>query len=205
MILPLHQPYCLNGQRHGLLNDNFMKIVYIHGFAGSIHSETISFFRKYYPEYEWCPLEVDHRVDYSVQKINDFLAANNDVQALVGSSLGGFYVLCANFEGRKLVINPVLNPMSSLKKFIGVNKYKGRRDNGDTEFKLTQADIFKFKQFKPKDTPNTICHYTPNDPVLGDVKRDYKKFFANAEETPHLRSHFTDEHYIKHKMREGIV
>ena len=28
-----------------------------------------------------------------------------------------------------------------------VNKYKGRRDNGDTEFKLTQADIFKFKQF----------------------------------------------------------
>ena len=74
-----------------------MKIVYIHGFAGSIHSETISFFRKYYPEYEWCPLEVDHRVDYSVQKINDFLAANNDVQALVGSSLGGFY---GNFNGR---------------------------------------------------------------------------------------------------------
>jgi hypothetical protein len=95
--------------------------------------------------------------------------------------------------------------MSSLKKFIGVNKYKGRRDNGDTEFKLTQADIFKFKQFKPKDTPNTICHYTPNDPVLGDVKRDYKKFFANAEETPHLRSHFTDEHYIKHKLGEGIL
>ena len=100
MILPLHQPYCLHGQKNGFLNDNFMKIVYIHGFAGSIHSETISFFRKYYPEYEWCPLEVDHRVDYSVQKINDFLSANNDVQALVGSSLGGFYVLCANFEGR---------------------------------------------------------------------------------------------------------
>ena len=181
-----------------------MKVVYIHGFAGSIHSETISFFRKYYPEYEWCPLEVDHRVDVSVQKINDFLAANNDVVALIGSSLGGFYVLCADYAGRKLVINPVLNPMSSLKKFVGVNKYRGRRDNGDTEFKLTQADIFKFKQFKPKDTPNTICHYTPNDPVLGDVKRDYKKFFAHAEETPHLRSHYTDEHYIKHKMGDGF-
>ena len=40
---------------------------------------------------------------------------------------------------------------------------------------------------------------------VSDVKRDYKKFFANAEETPHLRSHFTDEHYIKHKLGEVFL
>ena len=107
-----------------------MKAVYIHGFAGSIHSDTITNFRKYYPNLEWCPLEVNHLVDESVQKINDFLRANSDVQYLIGSSLGGFYVLCADFAGRKIVINPVLNPMSSLKKAVGVNKYRGRRENG---------------------------------------------------------------------------
>ena len=98
------------------------KAVYIHGFAGSIHSDTITNFRKYYPELEWCPLEVNHLVDESVQKINDFIKATPDVQYLIGSSLGGFYVLCADFAGRKIVINPVLNPMSSLKKAVGINK-----------------------------------------------------------------------------------
>ena len=48
------------------------KAVYIHGFAGSIHSDTITNFRKYYPDLEWCPLEVNHLVEESVKKINDF-------------------------------------------------------------------------------------------------------------------------------------
>jgi hypothetical protein len=113
--------------------------------------------------------------------------------------------LCADFSGRKIVINPVLNPMSSLKKAVGINKYRGRRENGETEFKLTMQDLFRFKSFKPKDTPETICHYTPHDPNLGeDIKREYQKFFAHAEMTPHLRSHFTDEHYIKHKLKDAI-
>ena len=183
-----------------------MKAVYIHGFAGSIHSDTITNFRKYYPELEWCPLEVDHYVDESVKTINDFIKSNPDVKYLIGSSLGGFYVLCADFEGRKIVINPVLNPMSSLKKAVGLNKYRGRRENGETEFKLTMQDLFRFKTFKPKDTPETICHYTPHDPNLGeDIKREYQKFFAHAEMTPHLRSHFTDEHYIKHKLKDAFA
>ena len=99
-----------------------MKAVYIHGFAGSIHSDTITNLRKYYPDLEWCPLEVNHLVDESVAKINDFIGKNSDVEYLIGSSLGGFYVLCADFNGTKLVINPVLNPMSSLKKAVGINK-----------------------------------------------------------------------------------
>ena len=173
-----------------------MKAVYIHGFAGSIHSDTITNFRKYYPDLEWCPLEVNHIVDESVKKINDFIAANKDVKYLIGSSLGGFYVLCADF----------LNPMSSLKKAVGLNKYRGRRENGETEFKLTMQDLFRFKAFKPKDTPLTICHYTPHDPNLGeDIKREYQKFFAHAEMTTHLRSHFTDEHYIKHKLKDALL
>jgi predicted esterase YcpF (UPF0227 family) len=183
-----------------------MKAVYIHGFAGSIHSDTITNLRKYYPELEGYPLEVDHHVDESVKKINDFITANKDVKYLIGSSLGGFYVLCSDFAGRKLVINPVLNPMSSLKKAIGVNKYRGRRENGEKEFKLTMQDLFRFKAFEPKDTPETICHYTPHDPNLGeDIKLEYQKFFANAEMTPHLRSHFTDEHYIKHKLKDALL
>ena len=118
-----------------------MKAIYIHGFAGSIHSDTITNLRKYHPQVEWYPIEVNHKVDESVAKINDFIEKNPDIQYLIGSSLGGLYVLCANFAGHKLVINPVLNPTSSLKKAVGTNKYRGRRENGEKEFKLTMQDL----------------------------------------------------------------
>lgn len=182
-----------------------MKVVYIHGFAGSIHSNTVGDLNKYYPQFEWCPIEVNHNVEESVGKINRFIKENPDVKCLIGSSLGGFYVLCADFAGRKLVVNPVLNPMSSLKQFVGTNKYRGRRENGDTEFKFTMQDLFRFKKFTPHDTPMTICHYTPNDQVLGDIKRDYQKFFAHSEMTPDLQNHFVNEHYIKHKLGEVLL
>ncbi len=179
------------------------KAVFIHGFAGSIHSNTVGFLRQYYPQVEWCPIEVNHNVEESVAKINQFVKDHPDVKYLIGTSLGGYYVLCADFAGRKLVINPSLNPTSSLKGAVGTHKYLGRRENGDTEFKFTMQDLFRFKKFPPHDSPNTICHYTPHDPVLGeDIKRDYQKFFAHAEMTPDLESHFMSEHYIKHKLGE---
>lgn len=177
------------------------KAVYIHGFGGSIHSETIGLLHRYYPEVEWFPLEVNHNVDDSMRIINTFLAAHPDIDYMVGSSLGGFYVLCTDFARRKLVVNPTLNPTSSLKNSIGTHRYRGRRENGDTEFKFTMQDLFRFKRYKPHDTPLTLCHYTPHDPVLGeDVKLEYRKFFAHSEMTPDLQSHFMNEHYIKHKL-----
>ncbi len=182
-----------------------MKAVFIHGFAGSVHSDTVGNLRKYYPDWEWCALEVDHHADESIKKINAFLRAHDDVKCLIGSSLGGFYVLCADFAGRKIVINPSLNPMSTLKNAVGTHKYRGRREDGATEFKFTMQDLFAFKKWKPKDSPETICHYTPHDPVLGDgIKLDYQKFFARAEMTADLSGHFMNEHYIKHKLGEAM-
>lgn len=175
--------------------------VFIHGFAGSIHSETVGNLRKYNPDVQWFPLEVNHNVEQSLQIIQHFLQQHPDIDILVGSSLGGYYVLCTPFTGKKIVINPVLNPMAVLKKHVGLNQYRGRRENGDTHFKFTMQDLFRFKSYKPIDTPNTICHYTANDPFLGEsIKREYQKFFSNAIVTPHLRGHFMDEHYIKHML-----
>lgn len=183
-----------------------MKAVYIHGFAGSIHSNTVGNLMKYYPEIEWVALEVNHHCAESIDIINTYLRAHEDVQWLIGSSLGGFYVLCADFSGTKLVINPVLNPATTMRKCVGKNKWRGRRDNGETEFKMTMQDVFEFRKFKPKDTPNTICHYTEHDQVLGEeARREYPKFFHNQEMTPDLRNHFMDEHYIHNKLKEILA
>lgn len=182
------------------------KAIYIHGFAGSIHSETIGNLRKYYPEVEWITPEVDCHAEESIRKINDLLRAHPDTDLLMGSSLGAFYVLCADFAGRKLVINPTLHPNSTLKPRVGVVKYRGRRENGETEFKLTMADVFAFSRFKPKDTPLTLCHYTEHDQVMGEeARREYPKFFLNQEMTRDLKSHFMDEHYIHTKLKEVLA
>lgn len=182
------------------------KAVYIHGFGGSVHSETVGNLRKYYPETEWVALEVDHHAEASIRMLNDYLKEHPDVDLLMGSSLGAFYVLCADFAGRKLVINPTLHPNATLKPHVGVHKWRGRRDNGDTEFKLTMQDVFAFSRFKPKDTPLTICHYTEHDQVLGEeARREYPKFFHNQEMTRDLRSHFMDEHYIHTKLAEILL
>ena len=101
------------------------KIVYIHGFGGSPFTQTVGFLNLYYPDYEWCALEVDHHAGASIKKINDF-AKENDVFAMIGTSLGGFYVLCSDFNGPKLVINPVIEPMKSLKKSVGTVQYHAR-------------------------------------------------------------------------------
>lgn len=177
------------------------KVVYIHGFAGSIHSETLGSLHRYYPEIEWIALEMNHKAAESIAKIQTYVDEHPDVDMLIGSSLGAFYVLCTNFAGKKLVINPVLHPMAALKSKLGVNKYRGRRENGDTEFKLTMPDLFAFNQFKPKDSANTLCHYTEHDQVLGEeARREYPKFFKHQEMTKDLRSHFMDEHYIHSKL-----
>lgn len=76
---------------------NKQKIVYIHGFGGSPFTQTVGFLNLYYPDYEWCALEVDHHAGASIKKINDF-AKENDVKAMIGTSLGGFYVLCSDFR-----------------------------------------------------------------------------------------------------------
>lgn len=175
--------------------------LYIHGFAGSIHSNTLGMLHRYYPDVTWHAIEVDHHAQQSVDAIQAYLAAHPDIELLIGSSLGGFYVLCTKFAGRKLVINPVLHPMASLKPFVGVNKYRGRRDNGDTEFRLTMADLFAFGRLKPADTPLTTCHYTEHDQVLGEMpKREYPSFFHDSEMCRDLRNHFADEHYIHTKL-----
>lgn len=182
-----------------------MKAVFIHGFAGSIHSDVVGNLRKYYPTFDWVAIEVDHHADASIRKINEFLRENKDVCCMVGSSLGGFYVLCADFEGRKVVINPSLNPASTLRNSIGTHTYSGKREDGAKSFKFTMQDLFAFRKWKPKDTPETICHYTPHDTVLGEnVKLGYQKFFAHAEMTPDLSGHFMNEHYIKHKLGEVL-
>lgn len=184
------------------------KIVYIHGFGGSIHSNATGLMSATYPDFEWCPLEVTTDIDASLDIINKFIADNPDVSHLIGSSLGGFYVICADFAGPKLVINPTVDPMKTLSSAIGEHEWRGRRDNGEKKFKFTKADLFKFKKYniRKMNLDNVLCHYTEHDQVLGEgLKKEYPKIFKHSEMVKELHNHFMSESYIKSRMGNYLL
>ena len=86
--------------------------------------------------------------------------------------------------------------------------YKAEADKRLWELKrLSQKEISPLRLRAYERLTLLLERTTPEHMLLElnlgeDIKREYQKFFAHAEMTPHLRSHFTDEHYIKHKLGE---
>lgn len=182
-----------------------MKAVYIHGFTGSIFAPIVEKFRVYYPELEWCFIEVNQNPDESLPKIKQFLDENPDVEYLIGSSMGGFYVLCTEFAGRKIVINPLLQATKVLRYAVGTHQWRGKRTDGATEFTFTSEDAERFNHYTPKDSPQTVCHYTEHDQVLGEwTKEYYPTFFAHCKMVAELKGHFLSEEYIQHRLCDAM-
>ena len=100
-------------------------ILWIHGFGGKANSDTVKeMIRRYGGQYEFCSIEVNHHALESMRKINDFIH-EHDVAVVAGTSLGGFYAMCADFAGCKFVVNPVVNPLRELRQFVGIGHCGG--------------------------------------------------------------------------------
>ncbi len=180
------------------MNDRKL-ILWIHGFAGCPDNQTVQDMRKYNPEYEWYSIEVDHHAKASMAKINVFIA-DNDVSLVAGTSLGGYYAMCADFEGPKLVVNPVTDPVRDLRQFIGRNTYKPGRPDGQTDFDFTEHMLMEFGELHHDQLLNVLCHYTAHDQVLGeDIKENYQRLFYLLKmiDEKTLPSHFLTHNYAK--------
>lgn len=175
------------------------KILWIHGFAGCPENMHVKEMRKRYPEYEWYSIEVDHHAKASMEKINACIS-ENDVSLVAGTSLGGFYAMCAEYEGPKLVVNPVVDPVRDLKQFVGKCCYKPGRPDGQTEFDFTEDMLEEFGELHYGGLHNVLCHYTAHDQVLGeDIKKDYEQMFYMLEmiDEKILPEHFMTFKYVK--------
>ena len=185
-------------------NDQKQTIVWIHGFAGCPNNAHVQEMRKRNPEYEWYSIEVDHHAKASVEKINEYIRAN-DVCMVAGTSLGGFYAMCADFNGPKLVVNPVVDPVRDLRKFIGMNTYKPGRPDGQTDFEFSQEMLDEFGDLRYDARYNVMCHYTAHDEILGeDIKKDYEKIFYRLEmmDEKILPGHFMTFKYVKEMKKK---
>ena len=175
-------------------------ILWIHGFAGRPDNANVQEMRKLYSDYNWYSIEVDHNAKSSMEKINNYIHTH-DVCLVAGTSLGGYYAICAEYSGPKLVVNPVVDPVRNLRQFVGENTYKPGRTDGQLNFTFTEAMLQEFALLQPYSFHNVLCHHTVHDQVLGEaIKDDYKRlfYFIEAIDPEILPSHFMTCHYVKY-------
>ena len=174
-------------------------VLWIHGFCGRPNNETFLEMRKQNPQYEWYSIEVDHHALASMEKINNYIRTH-DVGLVAGTSLGGYYAMCADFSGCKWVVNPVMDPVRDLRMFLGHNTYKPGRPDGQTDFDFTEEMLMEFGELQPGELTHVLCHYTAHDQLLGEeIKKDYEKTFYFLQEIDEklLPGHFLTFKYAK--------
>lgn len=198
-LKPLDGFLCVAITDNEIIERYMFKILWIHGFAGKPDNDTVKEMRKRYPMYEFHSIEVDHHAKASMDKINNYIN-DQDIDLVAGTSLGGYYAICSKFDGPKLVVNPVTDPVRDLRQFLGPNTYKAGRPDGQTDFIFTEEMLDEFGELELQPLEKVVCHHTPHDQVLGDaIKEDYVRLFPLRQEMEEgvLPNHFLTFRYVK--------
>ena len=182
-------------------------ILWIHGFGGKANNDTVLEMKRKYPQYDFYSIEVDHHALSSMEKINAYIKTHH-TDLVAGTSLGGYYAMCSDFEGPKLVVNPVMEPLRDLKQFLGHNCYKEGRSDGQTDFEFTSEMLAEFSLLKPNNPECVVCHHTSHDQLLGEgIKDEYIKTFKKRKEISDkvLPTHFLTFKYVKKDFGEELM
>lgn len=101
------------------------------------------------------------------------------IHGFAGKPDNGFYAMCACFDGPKLVVNPVVDPVRDLRQFRGENTYKPGRPDGQATFLFTEKMLQGYATLEVQSLSRILCHHTAHDHVLGEaIKADYARMFS---------------------------
>lgn len=152
------------------------KLLYIHGFRSSARSSTIITLKQVYNDYEIHAFDVTHHPVESIKKIEDYVVLHG-IDILAGSSLGGYYTLCAKVEIPKIAVNPALNPENSMQYMPEIGhtvEYYNQREDGVQTFTCQPSDLDEFRGIEPFITPVTHIIGSDHDELLGDMRGKYR-------------------------------
>ena len=172
------------------------KLLYIHGFRSSAQSSTILNVKANYRDVEVHAFDVTHHPVESIKKIEDYIAENS-IDILAGTSLGGVYTLCAKVDIPKIAVNPAINPENSLSVLPEIGQeveYYNPREDGVQTFKCTLADLDEFRGIEKYITPVTHIIGSDKDELLGDLREQYRALVGdNFHESSQLGHRITPE------------
>ncbi len=146
-------------------------IIYIHGFASSAFSSKAEKFKEYFEDEIITislPTIPNLAIDTLEQIIEAFLQRDEDVH-LIGSSLGGFYsiYLATKYDLKAVLINPAVNPESTLDRYEGVEFIINYYDNSRFEFNKNHLNsLKKYKVENILNPENFMTFLQEEDEVL---------------------------------------
>ena len=205
-LKPVDGFLCIPIHENKIIDKYMFKILWIHGFGGRPDNDKVKEMRRSYPMYEFHSIEVDHHAKASMNKINAYIREQG-IDLVAGTSLGGYYAMCSEFDGPKLVVNPVTDPVRDLRKFLGPNTYKPGRPDGQTDFIFTEEMLNEFGELVLQPLDRVVCHHTPHDQLLGEaIKEDYARMFTQRQEMEEavLPNHFLSFRYVKSSFGETL-
>lgn len=85
------------------------KILYIHGFCSSAQTGTANRIREVFDQCDVHAIDVNHHPAESIALIEQYVRDNN-IDLLIGTSLGGYFTLCADVDCIKVAVNPATDP-----------------------------------------------------------------------------------------------
>ncbi|MBQ7689829.1 MAG: hypothetical protein IJT30_01355 [Muribaculaceae bacterium] len=169
------------------------RILYIHGFCSSAQTGTVSRLRQVFPDCEVHAIDVNHHPAESVALVERYVAQNG-IGLLVGTSLGGYYVLCASVRCPKVAVNPATRPdvMLNQPSMMGHLRYFNPRQDGNWYFDFGPENLLEFRGREFHITPDTYIICSDHDELLGDNRAACRALVAP--------DHYFETSQIGHRM-----
>ena len=121
------------------------KILYVHGFASSGQSGTVTRIREVFPQAKVVAPDLPIDPEEAVTLLRNLCAAEQP-DLIIGTSMGGMYAEMLHGYHR-ILVNPALQMGDTMKEhgMIGAQTFSSRREDGIQEFIVTKALVKKYK------------------------------------------------------------
>ena len=126
-----------------------MKILYLHGIGSGADSRTPRELRKIFRNIEIIAPELPSRPKEAVEYIKENYAFDDDIELVIGTSLGGFYALTLPMV-KKILVNPALFADEDIFKALGYGnqKFLCERSDGELEYCIDEDFINELSQIR---------------------------------------------------------
>ena len=155
-----------------------MNAIYIHGLGSGASTSAVKTISKILPQYKWHTLEMNENLKESVAVIDDAVK-RLEPQVLMGTSLGGLYVMFADLSSvsccKRIICNPACNISQIIREKIGfgVKDYFVPRQDGIQQYELNEEICRDFdedarrEKMKRVDGDSNYAIFSINDDLIG--------------------------------------
>lgn len=174
------------------------KIMYVHGFASSAQSGTVTMLRTLMPEATIVARDIPLHPEEGIQKLRQ-MCEEEQPDLIIGTSMGGMYTEMLKGYDR-ILVNPAFEMGETMSKFTGKQVFQNPRQDGVQEFIVTKGLIKEYQEM------TTHCFADISDEergrvigLFGDEDPIVHTFGLFSEHYP-TAIHFHGEHRLTDKV-----